>query len=111
MGTEDNLARKFAERCREDFVEDGGRIIIECSNCKAKLVEIWRTRPHVQVKTNVIAKCGLCGDKSFTKTIGGGFHMAPVENGRVMLSNTEQGETTMDGDILVTSLTIHTEKK
>lgn len=111
MGQQDSINGECADRCKEDFVEDSGKVIILCSNCNAKLVEIWRTKPNVKIKTTVTAKCGICGDKSFAKVIRGGFHMAPVENGLVNLIDTKQGDAVQDGDDILMTLTIVTEKR
>lgn len=60
-------------------LEDGGSIILKCSNCDNKLVEVWRTRPNEKLgKNDVIWKlraiCCYCGDKSYPIQFKGGFH-------------------------------------
>lgn len=73
-------------RVREEVVEskgpeglrDDGHVIVCCSNCRAALVDIWRTRPHEPQEWKVRATCPFCGDKSFTATIKGGFHQGGV---------------------------------
>jgi len=42
--------------------------------------------------------------------ITGGFHIGSVEGGQVQMTNTKQGETTEEDGVLVTSLTVITEK-
>jgi len=53
---------------------DGGHIILECSNCKAKLVDIWITKPDAPFKWKAKANCCFCGDESFAKTFSGKFN-------------------------------------
>ena len=74
-------------------------------------MEIWRTRPHVQVQKKVTATCGLCGDKSFMQVIAGGFHMASIEGGRVRMVNNNSGTITEENGMPTIPLTIITEKK
>jgi hypothetical protein len=111
MAEYDSLSREFNDKCQSGELENGKVITIVCSNCKTPLVEIWRTRPTVQVVTNVVAKCGMCGDKSYTVKVAGGFHFANVETSPVAPNNTEPGPTTRDdNDNVVMSLTITTGK-
>lgn len=109
MGNSDSLFGEFANRCRNEPVEDGGTLIIKCSNCGTELVEIWKTRPNVQVKTKVVVLCDICGDKSFSKIINGGFHIGPAATGKVACKDMKYGETTTDDDnVLTQTLTITT---
>lgn len=110
MGESTNLTRDFASRCQATSVENGNIVIITCSNCKTPLAEIWRTRPTVPVQTKIVAKCGLCGDKSFMQVVDGGFHYASIENGKVHIINTETGEAVDDNGTIVMPLTLITEK-
>lgn len=70
------------KRVREESVErpesyglsDGGHVYLDCSNCRARLVDIWVTRPHL---TNLVARfkarCPFCQDWSFEQEVVGGF--------------------------------------
>lgn len=55
-------------------LEDGGHIILECSNCLCPLVDVFVTSPKMDVSIDVVAHCYKCKDKSFIKKIKGGFH-------------------------------------
>lgn len=110
MGNTGNLSGDFAQQCTAAPIEDGNKVILVCSNCKTPLAELWRTRPSAPVKTKVYATCAMCGDKSYTKTIAGGFHIAPVENGKVRLINNESGEATEENGVIVIPLKLITEK-
>jgi len=112
MERERDINEEFADRCKRDFVQDGEKLTICCSNCKAPLVEIWKTRPYVQVSTNLDAVCGLCNDKSFIHRVRGGFHMASIENGKVVIIDTQTGDSNTDtNDNIIQRLTIITTKK
>lgn len=111
MGENNNrLVGDFLRRCQQDYVSDAGHSIIKCSKCGTELVEIWHTKPYVQITTAVTVVCGLCGDKSFTKNISGGFHVGVVEGGKVRLVSTTPGTVTQDGNMIKTELSIVTEK-
>lgn len=53
---------------------DGGHIYIDCSNCNAALMDIWRSRPNESHTWKLRASCPFCGDKSFIVEVKGGFH-------------------------------------
>ena len=110
MGESNNLTTRFAEQCGAAPIEDGKKIILVCSNCRTPLVELWRTRPTAPVKTKVVATCGLCGDKSFSQMVAGGFHIAPIDGGRVAIKNHQPGEAVDDNGTILIPLTIITEK-
>lgn len=111
MAEQSNLSADFASRCQAGELENGKIIVIKCSNCKTPLAEIWRTRPNVQVKTEIVATCAMCGDKSYKIMVEGGFHFANVEGSPVTPTNTEPGKTGQDENgIIITSLTITTGK-
>jgi hypothetical protein len=63
-----------------DKIEDGGSIVLSCSNCDKGLAVIFITRPHQKnrkgevVKWKAKAKCCYCGDFSFVKNFEGAFH-------------------------------------
>lgn len=63
-------------------LEDGGHVIVRCSNCNAGLLDIWRTLPHaVNPRTGKVfqwkvrANCPFCGDRSFVTEVEGVFHV------------------------------------
>lgn len=107
---ERNLLKELAARCNEDYVSDAGHSIIKCSKCQTELIEIWHTKPYVQMITAITVVCGICGDKSFTKNVSGGFHMGCVENSTVQLVETKPGPITEDGTMLKQELIITTAK-
>lgn len=61
-------------------IQDGGHILIECSNCQCPLVDVWITRPHEESKY-IFEKirCPWCLDYSFQKEVKGGFHLGYTE--------------------------------
>lgn len=60
-------------------LEDGGTVIVKCSNCKAPLAEFWITRPNEEFTWKVVVKCPHCGDKSYKTKISGGLHYGPTD--------------------------------
>lgn len=60
-------------------LENGGTVLIRCSNCNAPLVEVLITQPKIDVETILVAQCGHCGDKSFQKKIKGGYYLGHTE--------------------------------
>lgn len=56
-------------------LKDGGHVLVECSNCRAILLDVWITRPHEKETWKVRASCPFCGDESFPVTVKGGFHV------------------------------------
>jgi hypothetical protein len=72
------------KRLREEEVEakpiaglkDGGHVYLHCSNCRALLADLWRTRPHEPDVWKVRCNCPWCGDVSFITEVQGGFHPA-----------------------------------
>ncbi len=64
-------------------LEDGGHVIIKCSNCDRGLLDIFITQPRaIDPATNkpfvwnMKAKCCFCGDHSYVKEIKGKFHLS-----------------------------------
>lgn len=55
-------------------LRDGGHTYINCSNCRAILLDVFVTRPHEPDVWKVKATCPFCGDESFIHEIQGGFH-------------------------------------
>lgn len=76
------------KRVREETVEDqgveglqdGGHIYPACSNCRAILMDIFRTRPHETEVWKIQATCPFCPERngkperSFVVECHGGFH-------------------------------------
>lgn len=61
-------------------IQDGGHILIQCSNCECPLVDVWITRPHEEVVyTFEKIKCPYCKDWSYKKEVKGGFHIGYTE--------------------------------
>lgn len=58
---------------------DGGHVILECSGCGSKLVDIWVIKPDAVRPDGQpfvwqgVAHCPYCGDKSFLKSWRGKF--------------------------------------
>jgi hypothetical protein len=50
-------------------------IIIQCSNCKENLVEVWLSAKEPELKSSIRAKCFLCGDYSFRREVFGKFYL------------------------------------
>lgn len=55
---------------------DGGHLILACSNCDKKLIDIFITQPTAPFKWRAKAKCWSCGDESFWKEFEGRFSPA-----------------------------------
>lgn len=60
-------------------IQDGGHVIIKCSNCQKPLVDIWLTYKDEDQETTVVANCPFCQDKSFQQKISGIFHFGAVD--------------------------------
>jgi len=58
---------------------DGGDVMVHCSNCEAPLAELWVTRPEMSIKTEVVAECPHCGDKSYIVELEGKFHLGHTD--------------------------------
>lgn len=65
-------------------ITDGEHVILRCSNCNRKLVDVWITSPEEVVTSTVLAKCGYCGDKSFEKKIKGSFHIGATDESLIL---------------------------
>ena len=57
---------------------DGGHHIISCSGCRAKLMDVFITRPHEKRTWKLRAICPFCNDKSFVAEFQGGFHYGGI---------------------------------
>ena len=112
MGREEthNKLRGLAEHRTEEFVENGKKVIIKCSNCDEELVEIWIVRPNAEITSNIVAECPHCNDKSFMQTIDGQFCIGKVESGRTLLVNIPTTYDTSESGMLVQNILIKTEK-
>lgn len=56
-------------------LKDGGHVLVECSNCRAILLDVWKTRPHEAETWRLKASCPFCGEDSFPVEVQGGFHV------------------------------------
>jgi len=112
MGREETYRelRGLAEHRDEEFIEDGSKVIIKCSNCEEALVEIWVVRPNAQMLSKIVAECPHCGDKSFLEEISGQFCVGKVESGRTLLIDTPTTYDTSESGMLIQNITIKTEK-
>lgn len=101
-GFDNNEGRKFKSNLRRQIensdIEDGGTIILECSKCNEPLVEIIIIRPDVDIKTDIRATCGMCGDKSFIREIKGQYCLGRVQNGCVKVADVDINEVNYDED-------------
>lgn len=83
-------------------LEDGGKVILECSNCGKPLVKVWITRPNEILadgrpkRSKMQAQCCYCNDHSNTQVVVGGFH--PGGYG-------EENELDPDSDLAETAIT------
>lgn len=63
-------------------LEDGGHVIVRCSNCNAALLDVWKTMPNAVNKRTgqpfhwqLRANCPFCEDRSFVVEVDGIFHV------------------------------------
>ena len=71
-------------------LKDRGKVRLECADCGRALMEFQIVRNNADmvkldgspgpVMTVVQAKCGLCGGKSYQRTIEGQFHYGPADD-------------------------------
>ena len=71
-------------------LKDRGKVRLECADCGRALMEFQITRSNEDiaaldnspgpVTTVVQANCGLCGGKSYQRTIEGQFHYGPADD-------------------------------
>lgn len=78
-------------------LEDGGHVVVRCSNCNVPLLDIWVTRPQEEYEWNVMANCGHCGDHSWPVSFKGGWHYGPTE----YVALKDAPEPSEDGKVLV----------
>ena len=72
-------------------LKDRGKVRLECADCGRALMEFQITRNNADmvkldgspgpVTTVVQAHCGLCGGKSYRRTIEGQFQYGPADDG------------------------------
>lgn len=60
-------------------LENGGHVIMECSNCGIPLVDVHITQPNLDYRWRFKAKCCHCGDGSFITKINGGIYLGSTE--------------------------------
>lgn len=68
----------MSEQVAPEGVVDGGHVYLKCSNCRALLVDVFRTRPHEPEVWDLRAACCWCGDNSFRTQVKGGFHVGGI---------------------------------
>lgn len=92
-----------------EVVQDGGHVYLSCSDCRAKLVDVWITRPAEDIQSKLSATCPFCGDKSFSTEVTGGFHVGGFS------SENEDGEdipsTIIDGSEIIDNSIVFYVKK
>lgn len=54
-------------------LEDGGKILIKCSNCDKPLAYFWQTDKQIPFTSKVKVNCCYCKDASFPVSIEGRF--------------------------------------
>lgn len=78
---------------------DGGDVFVYCSECNAPLAELWITRPEMKIKSEVVAECPHCGDKSYITELQGKFHLGQTECTSIVNQELEM-DTLADGTLL-----------
>ena len=71
-------------------LKDRGKVRLDCADCGRALMEFQIVRSNADivkldnspgpVTTVVQANCGLCGGKSYRRTIEGQFHYGPADD-------------------------------
>jgi hypothetical protein len=59
--------------------QDGGHTILECSNCRIPLVDVFVIQPDQDFDWKCKAKCCYCGDMSFEKNVHGLFRYSGAQ--------------------------------
>ncbi len=97
-------------KASQELDEDNtNKIIIVCSNCNKPLVEIWVIRPNAPIKSEIVAKCCHCGDKSFKMSVAGQYCIGNLESGVTKLADITTDMKEVNGQ-LIQYVTIETEK-
>tara|TARA_R110000751_G_scaffold289780_1_gene396067 strand:- start:1771 stop:2106 length:336 start_codon:yes stop_codon:yes gene_type:complete len=99
---------KLKEEIRNSDVVNGDHVILQCSSCEEDLVDIWITKPDVNIKMKMVASCGLCGDKSFSKIIKGSFHLGVTDSMSITECESLDGDEDVIQGKVSTSYLIHT---
>lgn len=96
---------EFRSELQSTSLDDGGHTIIECSNCGAELCDIWVVRPTTKLKSEIVATCCFCNDKSFVHHINGQFNLGHVKG--CAIADTEM-EFDKDGDWFIQKVLVKT---
>lgn len=74
-------------------LSDGGHHLINCRNCNTPLVDVFITKPEINIELEILAECGICGDKSWQTKVKGGFHIgiAVVDNNGNIVNDDKDG--------------------
>jgi hypothetical protein len=86
-------------------LKDGGHVYLACSNCRARAVDVFVTRPHEPEVWKLQANCDFCGDKTFLVEVKGGFHY-----GGVALSKDEEPDEDRAVSTIVESVDIQEDR-
>lgn len=107
--TNRNTSDELREELKSTPLDDGGHVIIECSNCGTPLCDIWIIRPTLKIKSEIIAQCCFCKDQSFTHHIDGQFNLGHVDG--CAIANTEMDDVYKDeDDVFIQKILIKTAK-
>ena len=56
------------------FLSDGPHIYLSCSNCRARLVDLWITVPEANITWQVrAANCPFCDEDERSRPLGGSY--------------------------------------
>ena len=107
---QDTIQQQLADKVDVEsiYVYDGGSVFVYCSNCNAPLAELWITRPEMQIKSEVVAECPHCGDKSYITELYGKFHLGQTDYTSI-INQALEIETLEDG-MLVQKILLKTVK-
>jgi len=95
---------------RDTPLQDGGALIIECSGCGTRLLELWVIRPNAQIVSNIVVWCP-CGDKSFSKRIQGQYCVCMLEGSNVRIVDTDTDTVQNNDGSITQDVVIHMENK
>ncbi len=81
-------------------LENYQKIIGECADCGTPLLEFWVTisnetlikRGIDPITNKILVKCGICGGRSYIKTVNGSFHVGAASDDIVFEPLDEQIE-------------------
>jgi predicted RNA-binding Zn-ribbon protein involved in translation (DUF1610 family) len=104
----DKLYAEQGDGAIASYLEDGEHVIIQCSNCRKTLADVWITQPDFELKSEIVAHCPFCGDKSFKTTVQGAFHLGHTD--KTTIDHVEQ-ETDLDAEgKLIQTVVLHVEE-